>query len=180
VLQKRVILFASVTGILAIAAIAAMPQLVAKPKLLFGRSLSAIDPTLFPLLTLVSIAVLSLGVILLARHQLHSKPDDLDDLSPSDGDDSTDWISITGFFAILIVYALMFKPFGFLISSFIAIAAAALMLGNRNWLQIIALALICPVGLYLVATRGMLVALPELNAIELFYSHLFAWNGEGL
>ncbi len=172
-------MFAAVTGLLAASAIVAMPFLVAKPKLLFGRSLSAIDPTFFPFITLASIVVLSIGVIIIARHQLTLETA----ASVSDpsvlNEDTPDWFRIVAFFAILIVYALMFKPFGFLISSFIAIAASAVLLGNKNPLQIGLLALGCPVGLYLLATRGLLVALPELNAIELFYAHLFAWNSEG-
>jgi len=55
------------------------------------------------------------------------------------------------------------------------ITLASVLLGNRHWVQIALLAVIAPVCLYLIATRGMLVSLPELNAIELFYAQLIEW-----
>ena len=52
------------------------------------------------------------------------------------------------------------------------------MLGNRHWLQIGVVAFVSPICLYLLATRGLLVSLPELDQIELFYSRLINWVSE--
>lgn len=93
----------------------------------------------------------------------------------SSPDSDQSWPKKIGFFVLLISYGLMLKPFGFLISSSIVITGTSLLLGNRNIIQIILLALVSPVCLYLIATRAMLVSLPELNPIELFYSQVFNW-----
>ena len=79
---------------------------------------------------------------------------------------------VTVFFVILVLYGLLLKPVGFLISSFLVISALSVLLGNRNWVQILLFAVLCPACLYLLATRGMLVSLPELDPIELFYANI--------
>jgi len=79
---------------------------------------------------------------------------------------------VTIFFVVLVAYGLLLKPAGFLISSFLVICTLSLLLGNRNWIQILLFAVLCPIALYLIATRGMLVSLPELNQIEFFYAHI--------
>jgi len=57
--HRNELLFALATGLGAVAAIVALPTLVAKPKMLFGRSLSAMQPSLFPHITLVLIVAMS-------------------------------------------------------------------------------------------------------------------------
>lgn len=170
-IHQREILFASTTGLIAIAAILSMPLLVAAPKLLFGRSLSAIAPSLFPYITLTFIVLLSALVIALswygARHS-EILPEEADN---SDSDNNNGWIKTGGFFILLTGYGLLLKPIGFFISSFLVISATSLMLGNKNWLQILLFATLAPICLYLLATRAMLVSLPEINQIELLYSH---------
>lgn len=171
-------LFAGVWGLAAIAAIIAMPLLVAAPKLLFGRSLSAIAPSLFPSITLSLIAFLAVLVILFSwiAGRRRTLAAELVNGDESDAEDSSGGlISTTFFFALLTGYGLLLKPLGFLISSFLVISATSLLLGNRNWLQILLLAVLAPICLYLVATRAMLVSLPELNQIELLYANAIDW-----
>ena len=64
--SKKDILFSVVAGSAALAAILAMPALVASPKLLFGRSLSAIAPSLFPYVTLILIVLLCAGLCIVS------------------------------------------------------------------------------------------------------------------
>jgi len=175
-IQQREMVFAGVTGIAAIAAVLAMPLLVAAPKLLFGRSLSAIAPSLFPYVTLSLIAGFSFFVIVFSGFGLLSRKKlaDQNEITTESDNDSS-WLRTAGFFIILTGYGLLLKPAGFLISSFLVISATSLLLGNRNWLQIILLALLAPVCLYLLATRAMLVSLPELNQIELLYASGINW-----
>lgn len=156
-------------------AVLAMPHLVAAPKVLFGRSLSAIAPSLFPYITLALILLLSATLVLLCflrNRQSTSLETDIDDDAIVD---KTGLVKTGLFFIFLTAYGLCLKPIGFLISSFLVISAISLMLGNRNWLQILLLAILAPVCLYLIATRAMLVSLPELNYIELWYAN--AING---
>lgn len=176
-IQRREILFAGAWGLAAIAAILSMPLLVAAPKLLFGRSLSAIAPSLFPYITLSLIAVLS--VLLIVFSLIKGKDNDSQNRQTVDEDDSeandSGLVSTGIFFALLTGYGLLLKPLGFLISSFLVIGATSLLLGNRNLLQILLLAFLAPICLYLLATRAMLVSLPELNQIELLYAHSIDW-----
>ncbi len=179
-IHRNELLFSIVSGLAALAAIVALPNLVAKPKLLFGRSLSAIEPTLFPQIILVLIAVLSVLAAIFAALALRRASSNGTHGSEADGPaiditetDRNSLVRVALFFVMLVAYGLMLKPFGFLISSFIVITVVSLLLGNRNWFQIIPFALVSPVCLYLLATRVLLVSLPELNFIELFYAGIF-------
>lgn len=174
-IQQREILFAGVTGLAAIVAMLAMSSLVAAPKLLFGRSLSAIAPSLFPHITLTLIALLSAGLIFLACISLRNSSHlPVEEASAETANDSG-WTKTVIFFVLLAGYGLLLKPVGFLISSFLVICATSIMLGNRNWFQVLLLAAFAPICLYLIATRAMLVSLPELNQIELLYAQAFDW-----
>lgn len=184
-IHRNELVFSIASGIAALAAIVALPALVAKPKLLFGRSLSAIEPTLFPKIILTMILLLSVlaavfALIGLRRKQKFSiQANSLVSAEVGTDDNETNnesgiaenpLFKVTVFFVVLVAYGLMLKPLGFLISSFIVITVVSLLLGNRNWFQIIPFALISPICLYLLATRVLLVSLPELNVIELFYA----------
>lgn len=142
-----------------------LSQLVAEPKVLFGRSLTAIAPTLFPSLVLGAMAVLAVALLYSLRGTLfteHSKTFE-DGALPR----------VVMLFAVMLFYALTMAPLGFLISSAISMAAVAWIAGNRSIPQIVAVSVICPIGLYLVSTRGLAVSLPELSSIEFFYARLF-------
>jgi putative tricarboxylic transport membrane protein len=69
-------------------------------------------------------------------------------------------------------YALVMEPFGFLISSIMAMVLLSLQMGNRSVWQIALLSCLSPILLYLAATRLLAVSLPELNLIELAYARL--------
>ena len=178
-IRRREILFAGVSGLTATMAVVAMPQLVAAPKLLFGRSLSAIAPSLFPYITLtliLSISATLIAVSLLIVKQPTGVLSENDDGAAEDAPEhNIGMLKTVLFFVLLTSYGLLLKPVGFLISSFLVISAISLMLGNRNWLQILLLAILAPVCLYLIATRAMLVSLPELNQIELWYAGAINW-----
>lgn len=138
-------------------------SLIAQPKVLFGKSLTAITPSSFPSIVLGLLIFLCLVHLLLgARKQVT--------------DDSE--IGIAGwrrggiFFGIMTVYGLLLVPLGFIISSTLAIAVLSWFTGNRSIVQIVLVALIAPVLLYLSATRLLAVSLPELNFIEIALSRL--------
>ena len=76
-------------------------------------------------------------------------------------------------FAVMLFYALSMSPLGFFLSSALSMVAVAWLAGNRSIVQIVAVSIISPVALYLVATRGLAVSLPELSAIEFFYARIF-------
>lgn len=140
-------------------------SLVAEPKVLLGRSLTAITPALFPSLVLSGLALLS--ALFLGRTVRRS--------SKTAAKGSTN-LFILGrgvlLFAIMIFYALAMKPFGFLLSTVPALASVSFLVGNRSPWQIGLVSIASPILLYLVATRLLAVSLPELSAIEFAYSRL--------
>lgn len=142
-----------------------MSSLVAPPKLLFGRSLSAIEPSLFPKLVLGATAVLSGWLFWQRRAEMirsHAATVDYQGLTRA-----------VLLFAVMVFYALAMKPLGFLVSSALSMAAISVVAGTRSVPVIVALALTAPVVLYLIATRGLAVSLPELSAIEFAYQRVF-------
>jgi len=141
--------------------------LVAAPKLLLGRSLSAIAPSLFPRIILGLLVLLCIVLLVfLSLKGSHEREENLG---------RGEWLRGCIFFGIMILYALTMEPFGFLISSAIAIALISWQLGNRSIVQTMLLSLVAPVLLYLAATRLLAVSLPELNVIELAYARLLGW-----
>ncbi len=143
-----------------------MNSLVAEPKALFGRSLSAIPPSLFPTIVLGLMALMCAGALLLIRNRYTDLP--------TAGMNRSEWLRAVIFFGIMILYGLTMEPFGFLISTAIALTLISLQMGTRSPIQIAFVAIVGPVCLYLAATRLLAVALPELNAIELFYARLLS------
>lgn len=149
-----------------------MDRLVAAPKLLFGRSLSAIPPSLFPKLVLGGLALLA-GALLVTRGRALLQESHI-------SVDTRGLVRALLLFAVMVLYALTMARIGFLISTALALAAVSVIAGNRSVPTILALALIAPVSLYIVSTRGLSVSLPELSPIEFAYArvfHLFEGGG---
>jgi len=139
--------------------------LIAQPKALFGQSLSAISPALFPSIVLVILALFC--AITLLMFTATEEPEFVEKLT------KTQWGRAFFFFGVLILYGLTMVPFGFLISTALVTTIISLQLGSRSVLQIVGVALVGPIALYLMATRLLAVSLPELNAIEFAYIRLF-------
>jgi len=143
-------------------------NLVAEPKMLLGRSLSAIAPDLFPLIAIaLMIGLCALFLISIYRRRSENT-------APADAADAerADWKRIGAFFGILLIYALTFYPIGFLASTVIAMILLSLLAGNRNAVQIIGLSCLCPIGLYIVSTRLLRVSLPELSSVEFAFARV--------
>jgi putative tricarboxylic transport membrane protein len=149
-----------------------LSSLVAEPKALFGRSLSAIAPTLFPGIVLFLMAAMCLVEFLMIR--AGAVPE------PKEGMSRPEWVRAAMLFGTLTLYALLMNPIGFLISTAIATTLISLQMGARSPIQIGLVAVVGPVALYLAATQLLAVSLPELNSIELFYSRVLSMlSGSG-
>ena len=142
-----------------------MSHLVAEPKVLFGRSLTAIPPSLFPGLVLGAMAVLSCLLMYALRSSLLNK----ENKTFEDGA----LLRVVLLFGVMFFYALTMSKLGFFISSALSMAAVAWLAGNRSILQICAVSIISPIALYLLSTRGLAVSLPELSSIEFLYARIF-------
>ncbi len=162
-MQRR--LEAAVAGsllILAVVFAVFINLMVAKPKTLFGRSMSAIEPTSFPLISMGMMIVLC-GLFFYGIYRGSSSAGEATDESLTV---QTNWLNIGTFFLVLLLYALIFYPLGFITSSFIAMVLLSLIAGSRNIIQIIVFSLVLPLAFYLLATRVLLVSLPELSGLE--------------
>lgn len=158
------ILIAIVLLALAGGAVLFLGQLVAPPKTLMGRSMTAIPPSMFPNIVLSLLAILS-AMFLVVR--IRETPDFY-----SGGINTRGWQEGVAFFALLTFYALAMVPLGFLISTAFTMAALSWFVGNRSVPQIVLLSIGAPVLLYLAATRLLAVSLPELDVLERFYAGL--------
>lgn len=139
-------------------------NLVAPPKLLFGRSLTAIAPSLFPVMCLSTLAALSAAYFIWRKRNADPEPEEA---LPEGG-----LVRGAMLFSMMTFYALIMEPLGFWISSAISLALISWLAGNRSVIQVAILSLVGPVLLYLAATRLLAVSLPELNTIELFYAQV--------
>ncbi len=150
--------------VLAVLSLLFLGALVAPPKVLLGRSLTAIEPALFPSLILTLLAMLCAIQIAatLRRDEQGTESDGM----------LNGWRRGAILFLIMTFYALAMEPFGFLISTAISVAAMAVLIGNRSIPQMLAMSFISPIALYLIATRVLAVSLPELSAIEFAYSRI--------
>ena len=155
------------TGLLAfvgIGGVVFLGQLVAAPKVLFGRSLTAIPPSLFPMLVLGTMAILAVALLYNLRGSLVSEE--------SRSFEAGALGRLVALFAVMFFYALTMAPLGFFISSSLSLMAVSWIAGNRSIPQICAVSVISPIGLYIVSTRGLAVSLPELSSIEFLYARV--------
>lgn len=149
-------------ALLGVLGIVFMPQLVAEPKVLFGRSLTAIEPSLFPLLVLGALTVLASVLLITLRRSLRA--------TESRTFEPGALRRVVMLFGVMLFYALTMGPLGFFLSSALSLAAVAWLAGNRSLPQIGAVSILSPILLYIVATRGLAVSLPELGGIEFLYA----------
>ncbi len=148
----------------AVLAVVFMGALVAPPKTLFGRSLTAISPSLFPLLVLSVLGALS---AMYFAWRVRNPDPEPEEALPEHGLKRGALL-----FGLMTLYALLMEPIGFWLSSAISLALLSWLAGNRTLWQIAALSVVAPALLYLAATRLLAVSLPELNTIELFYARV--------
>ena len=130
-----------------------IPYQIAKPKLFMGRALMGMKPTLFPRLTMIGLLGLSIWYL------IHSF-----NLEESNLFKDLDWKSLTRIvvtFIILVAYALLLEPLGFVLSSALTVGALTLYLGNRNIFILFLVIIVIPLAIFFIFTRALRVSLPE-------------------
>jgi len=162
--RKPESIFAAVCLILSVLAALFVHALIGKPKVLFGESLTAITPSIFPSIVLTLLAILSAAHLVFDMRSHHAE-----EAAPG----IVGWRRGAVFFGIMTIYALVLQPLGFLISSTFALAVLSWFVGNRIIWQIVLVATLAPFLLYLAATRLLAVSLPELDVIERAIAQLF-------
>ena len=138
---------------IAAALLAAVPYQVAEQRTAFGRSLSGVDPALFPRLVLGAMLALAIAYFFLSP-RLH-EPNLFRRVAPRAFVD----VAIT--FLCLLGYAVALPELGFVVSGAVLMVVLTLLYGNRNHFLTVATAVLAPTAIYFGFTRLLRVSLPE-------------------
>ncbi len=139
--------------VLAIAFYFMIPYQIDKPKMVFGRNLMDMKPTLFPAIAAIGLAAMC--VLSIINSYLEPEENPFKDMN---------WASfrkIAGLIVILYVFARMFEPIGFLISGIIIVGFTSFYLGNRSPVMIAVLAFGVPASVYFIFIKLLKISLPE-------------------
>ena len=130
-----------------------VPYQIAKPKLVMGRALMGLKPTLFPRLATFGAIVISVWYLAIS-FRISEK-----NLFKEVGRNT--YFKVFASLIVFIVYALLFEPLGFVLSSFLMAGALSTYYGNRNILIGLVVSVGVPIGIYYVFTKLLTVSLPE-------------------
>lgn len=144
---------ALVLAAIAAALLAAVPSQIAEPRTVFGRSLTGLDPALFPRLVLGAMLALAVAYFFLSP-RLH-EPNLFRRVPPRGFAD----VAVT--IGCLLAYAVALPELGFVASGAVLMVVLALFYGNRNHLLTVATGLAVPTAIYFGFTRLLRVSLPE-------------------
>jgi putative tricarboxylic transport membrane protein len=134
-----------------------IPTQIEKPLIIFGQSLNALDPTLFP--SIVALGFIGLGVWSFFVSFSIDQTNGFTNL------DREAYVNVAITMAALFAYALLMVPMGFIPSSAVLVAGLSYFFGIRNIPLILAIGLGVPTATYFIFTKGLKVFLPEISWI---------------
>lgn len=138
---------------LAAALLAAIPYQVAKPEKLFGRALSALDPTLYPRLILGALLVIAIAYFVVSAR--------LRELNLFRAIDAQGYFNVGVSLVCVVAYAFALPVFGFVVSGVALTFVLTVFYGNRNHYLTVSVSVLAPLAIYYGATRLLRVSLPE-------------------
>lgn len=131
-----------------------IPYQIASPKILIGRTLVGMTPTLFPRLTIIGLLCLSVLYLILSPK--------LDkNISFKEEIEKRNLTKSAVIFVIIIAYTFLFESLGFVISSALTAAAVSLFLGNRNIFILLVVTILIPISIFFIFTSVLYVSLPR-------------------
>jgi len=130
-----------------------IPYEIEKPRLLMGRSLSGLTPSLFPRLSIVGLFILSVCYLVFSPKM------EEENLFKELKAKSLVRVLVT--VAVFVVYALLFEPLGFILSSALMVCFLTLYYGNRNIFIMLLVVAGAPLAIYFIFTHILQVSLPE-------------------
>ena len=139
--------------IFAIILLVIIPDQITKPKLLMGRSLMGLKPTLFPYIAATLLLLLSIWYFAISFG--------LKETNLFRELDRSGIISVTISLVVFLSYALLMVPLGFILSSILVMFILSVFFGNKNIALGLAVSIILPVTVYFTFTRLLSVSLPE-------------------
>jgi putative tricarboxylic transport membrane protein len=139
--------------ILSLGLLASVSSQIAKPRLVMGRSLTALDASLFPYIAIGALLLLSL--LFLYRCLKDEQKTQSFNFTPSGF--SRTLICLSFFLA----YALLMNLIGFITASTLTLFALTTYFGNRQWTLGIGISVLFPVIIYFLFLHAFQVYLPE-------------------
>jgi putative tricarboxylic transport membrane protein len=130
-----------------------IPYEIEKPRLLAGRSLSDLTPSFFPRLSIVGLFILSVCYLVISPKM------EEENLFKELKAKSLVRVLVT--VAVFVVYALLFEPLGFILSSALMVCTLTLYYGNRNIFIMLLVVVGAPLAIYFIFTHILQVSLPE-------------------
>jgi putative tricarboxylic transport membrane protein len=130
-----------------------IPYQIAKPKLVMGRSLMGLEPTLFPRIATGGAILLSIWYLAISFR--------ISELNLFKEVNRNTYFKVIASLIVFIAYALLFEPLGFVLSSFLVAGTLSTFYGNRNILIGLVVSLGVPLAIYYVFTDLLKVSLPE-------------------
>ena len=130
-----------------------IPDQITKPKLLMGRSLMGLKPTLFPYIAATLLLLLSIWYLVVSF--------DLKETNLFKQLDRSGAINVIVSLAVFLGYALLMVPLGFVVSSILVMVILSFFFGNRNHLLGLVVSVSLPLVVYFTFTRLLSVSLPE-------------------
>jgi hypothetical protein len=137
---------------------AVIPSQIEKPMVIFGQSLNALDPKLFPSIVAAGFGIL--GIWFFCKSFAIKETNGFDDL----GREGLFNIVIT--VSALTAYASLMEPLGFVPSSALLVAGLTIFYGTRNILLIAVVWIGVPGAIYFVFKSGLKLFLPEIPCCD--------------
>lgn len=130
-----------------------IPYEIEKPRLLMGRSLSGLTPSLFPRLSIVGLFILSVCYLVFSPK--------MEEKNLFKELQAKSLVRVLVTVAVFVIYALIFEPLGFILSSALMVFFLTLYYGNRNILIMLLVVVGAPLAIYFIFTHILQVSLPE-------------------
>lgn len=130
-----------------------IPYQIEKPKLFMGRALDAMEPTVFPRLSIIFLFAMSVWYLIFSFY--FTEENFFKKL------EARAYIRVLITLLITFAFTQLFEPLGFVISAILAVSALTIFFGNRNIYVIGIVGFGVPVTVYFIFTHLLRVSLPE-------------------
>jgi len=130
-----------------------IPYQIEKPKLFMGRALDAMEPTVFPRLSIIFLFAMSVWYLIFSFY--FTEENFFKKLG------ARAYVKVLITLLIAFAFTQLFETLGFVLSGILAVSALTIFFGNRNIYVIGIVGIGAPVAVYFIFTRLLRVSLPE-------------------
>lgn len=123
------------------------------------KAMTRIGPRVIP--TIIGYGLVVIGIwyaFSVFRGGAATADADSEDVDP---DAATDWLTLAGIAAGLVIYAATIRPLGYVLASVLLFLSAAWSMGSRRVVRDVIVSVVLAIGTYLLFAHGLNVRLPE-------------------